>query len=215
VSACSQDRKVKKTKKQRDPEQTRDQLVRAASRLIHTRGLARVTTREIAREAGCAEGTLYKHFESKDDLFLAVLLESLPTFETALDLTGNNATSIAENLRQIVMAAIRFFEKVLPQGVALLADSTLLGRHRKHLRAKDTGPRHLYDAVAKYIAAEQNLGRINRTIDPLGAASLMLGPCFQWVLTRMINGNTPLKLTDEQFADQLVSTLLEGLAPRP
>jgi len=204
---------VKSTAKQRDPEQTRDNLLKAATHLIQSRGLARTTTREIAREAGCAEGTLYKHFETKDDLFLAVLVESFPSFEAALELTNKGQTGIAGNLAEIAMAAISFFQKLLPAGVALLADATLLARHRKRLRRKDTGPRHLYEAVAKYIAAAQDLGRINRALDPLAAAALILGPCFQWVLTRMINGNPPLKLTDEQFCQQLAETLLQGFAP--
>ena len=206
---------MKSTGKQRDPEQTRDNLLKAATHLIRSRGLARATTREIAREAGCAEGTLYKHFATKDDLFLAVLLESFPRFETALELTNKEPISIAENLSQIAMAAIRFFEKVLPTGVALLADATLLARHRKRLRRKDTGPRHLYEAVAKHIASAQDLGRINPALDPLAAAPVILGPCFQWVLTRMINGSAPLKLTDEQFSRQLAATLLQGFAPQP
>ena len=206
---------MKSIGKQRDPEKTRDHLLKAATHLIQSRGLARATTREIAREAGCAEGTLYKHFETKDDLFLAVLLESFPTFETALDLTNQPEAGIAENLQQIAMAAIRFFEKVLPTGVALLADASLLARHRKRLRSKDRGPRHLYEAVAKHIASAQDLGQMNRTLDPLAAASVILGPCFQWVLTKMINGNTPLKLTDEQFCQQLAATLLQGFAPQP
>lgn len=204
---------MKNSEKQRDPEQTREHLLGAAARLIQSRGLARVTTRDIAREAGYAEGTLYKHFDSKDDLFLAVLLESLPRFETALGSDDRNQT-IADSLQHVGMAAIRFFEKVLPPGVALLADSALLSRHRKRLRAKDNGPRHLYEAVAKYIASEQDLGRINRALDPVSAAALILGPCFQWVLTRMINGSSPLKLTDEEFIRQLIRTLLQGFTPR-
>jgi AcrR family transcriptional regulator len=164
---------VKSTARQRDPEKTRDLLLKAAAQLIRNRGLARVTTREIAREAGCAEGTLYKHFESKDDLFLAVLLESFPRFEAALDFSANGQTGVAENLRYIATAAIGFFEKVLPHGVALLADSGLLARHRKRLRAKDSGPRHLYESVAKYIALEQGRGLINRALDPVSAASVL------------------------------------------
>jgi len=204
---------VKSTGKQRDPEQTRDNLLKAATRLIQSRGLARATTREIVREAGCAEGTLYKHFETKDDLFLAVLVESFPRFETSLVLTNKGQTGTVENLADIARAAIRFFEQVLPTGVALLADAALLARHRKRLRTKDTGPRHLYEAVAKHIASAQDLGRINRALDPLTAASVILGPCLQWVLTRMINGSTPLKLTDEQFCQQLAATLSQGFAP--
>ena len=200
--------------KVRNPKRTRDQIVKAAARLIRDRGLARVTTREIAREAGCAEGTLYKHFENKDDLFLAVVMESLPRFETALDPAAAAHTAIAKNLGQIGIAAIRFFEKVLPHGVALLADATLLTRHRKRLGAKNTGPRVLFEAVAEYISVEQSRGRINPALNPISAAALILGPCFQWVLTRMINGSSPLKLTDKQFTDQLAATLLQGFARR-
>jgi AcrR family transcriptional regulator len=203
-----------RTAKPRNPKQTRDQIVRAAARLIRNRGLARVTTREIAREAGFAEGTLYKHFENKDDLFLAVVLESLPRFETALDPAAAAHTPIAENLVQIATAALSFFEKVLPPGVALLADSRLLNRHRKRLQAKNSGPRVLFKAVAEYISAEQRRGRINPALNPMSAAAVILGPCFQWVLTRMINGSNPLKLTDKQFTDQLAATLLQGFAPR-
>ena len=49
---------------------TKDKLIRAA-RLIGARdGLAAATTAAIAAEAGVAEGTLYRHFASKDDLLI-------------------------------------------------------------------------------------------------------------------------------------------------
>jgi AcrR family transcriptional regulator len=59
---------------------TREKIVEAAERVMRERGLARTTTKEIARAAGYSEGTLYKHFESKEDLFLAVLAERFPAF---------------------------------------------------------------------------------------------------------------------------------------
>ena len=59
---------------------TRERIVEAAERVMRERGLARGTTKEIARAAGYSEGTLYKHFESKEDLFLAMLTERFPSF---------------------------------------------------------------------------------------------------------------------------------------
>ena len=56
----------------------------AAERVMRERGLARSTTKEIAREAGFSEGALYKHFESKEDLFVHVLAERLPPFVDVL-----------------------------------------------------------------------------------------------------------------------------------
>lgn len=50
---------------------TRERLMRAAIGIVAKDGLAAATTAAIAAEAGVAEGTLYRHFESKDDLLVA------------------------------------------------------------------------------------------------------------------------------------------------
>ena len=47
---------------------TRQRLVRAALELFTTQGYHVTTTGQIARKAGVAEGTIYKHFESKQHL---------------------------------------------------------------------------------------------------------------------------------------------------
>lgn len=50
---------------------TRGKLMQAAARIVARDGLAAATTAAIAAEAGVAEGTLYRHFESKDELLIA------------------------------------------------------------------------------------------------------------------------------------------------
>jgi AcrR family transcriptional regulator len=50
---------------------TRERLLRAAIAIVARDGMAAATTAAIAAEAGVAEGTLYRHFESKDDLLIA------------------------------------------------------------------------------------------------------------------------------------------------
>ncbi len=52
----------------RDPSATRDRLVRAAIDLFTSVGYHGSTTPEIARRAGVAEGTIYRHFASKQVL---------------------------------------------------------------------------------------------------------------------------------------------------
>lgn len=46
----------------------RDAICEAALELFAEKGIEATTTREIAERAGAAEGTLYRHFEGKDDL---------------------------------------------------------------------------------------------------------------------------------------------------
>jgi AcrR family transcriptional regulator len=50
---------------------TRAKLMQAAARVVARDGMEAATTAAIAAEASVAEGTLYRHFESKDDLLIA------------------------------------------------------------------------------------------------------------------------------------------------
>lgn len=52
---------------------TRGELLAAAEELIADRGYAAASLDRIARTAGVSKGALYHHFESKDDLLLALL----------------------------------------------------------------------------------------------------------------------------------------------
>ena len=53
----------------------RREILQAAERLMHLRGLAGITTREIAQEVGCSEGALYFHFKGRLELLVAMLEE--------------------------------------------------------------------------------------------------------------------------------------------
>lgn len=50
---------------------TRERLMRAAAAIVAREGMAAATTSAISAEAGVAEGTLYRHFDSKDELLIA------------------------------------------------------------------------------------------------------------------------------------------------
>src|SRR5215212_5338699 len=53
----------------------RQQLVSVATRLFAERGYEATTTAAIAEAAGVTEPILYRHFENKQDLFVAIVRE--------------------------------------------------------------------------------------------------------------------------------------------
>jgi AcrR family transcriptional regulator len=59
-------------RKVRDPQTTRELLVKAASAEFNVRGFHGTDTNRIARKAGFAPQTFYRHFEDKTAIFLAV-----------------------------------------------------------------------------------------------------------------------------------------------
>ena len=86
---------------------TRQYILEATEQMLQTRGLARLTNKEIAEAAGCAEGTLYKHFETKQALILAALEENVPEFLSVVGQQGLGEGSIEENVQDIARAAMR------------------------------------------------------------------------------------------------------------
>ena len=62
----------------------RDQLIDAAEHTIAEKGLAALKARDLAREVGCAVGTIYNVFEHLDELVLCVGSRTLAMLETAL-----------------------------------------------------------------------------------------------------------------------------------
>ncbi len=59
-------------RKIRDPEETRESLLAAAEGEFNTHGFFGTDTNRIARAAGYAPQTFYRHFTDKTDIFLAV-----------------------------------------------------------------------------------------------------------------------------------------------
>ncbi len=49
-------------------------ILEAAARLFAKNGYARTSTVTLAHEAGVAEGTIFRHFKSKEELFIALIL---------------------------------------------------------------------------------------------------------------------------------------------
>jgi AcrR family transcriptional regulator len=52
---------------------TRERILTAAERLFAKRGFDRTSMPDIAKSSGITAGAIYKHFESKDDLFFEVV----------------------------------------------------------------------------------------------------------------------------------------------
>jgi AcrR family transcriptional regulator len=190
---------------------TRSEIVAATRKLIEDRGIAHITTKQIAKAAGCAEGTIFRHFARKEDLLLAAVLANFPSLQESLaSITGGSSR---ERLRRLALIVIRFFEQITPAATAVLSDAELTRRHREIVRERDGGPQRLYTAVVRFIESEQARGTLHADLSPLHIASALLGPCFFWVFTRLSLGKNALELTDEEFVTGMIETLWEGVRP--
>jgi AcrR family transcriptional regulator len=95
---------------------TRGRILTSAERLFADRGFARVSMPMIAQASGITAGAIYKHFDSKEDLFFEVVrhaVQSIPipteaatAFDAATDLPRIVATYTEERLELLRQLAV-------------------------------------------------------------------------------------------------------------
>ncbi|MFD7880356.1 TetR/AcrR family transcriptional regulator [Streptomyces sp. NPDC059766] len=192
----------------------RVRILDAAHELMLTLGLARATTKEIARAAGCSEAALYKYFPSKEDLFIRVLAERLPRLTPLLSaLTADpGRRGLEENLTEIARQAALFYEQSFPIAASLYAETQLKRRHDQAMREMGTGPHRPIEGLDAYLRAEQAAGRVGPDADTRTAASLLLGACAQRAFAYDATPDGARPPLDD-FARRLARTLLAGIAP--
>ncbi len=79
------------------------ELIEAALACFAERGFAATRLDDIAARAGVSKGTVYLYFPSKEELFKAVVRESLlPNIEQAESLLARSDMSAAEQLRRLM-----------------------------------------------------------------------------------------------------------------
>ncbi|WP_046731096.1 TetR/AcrR family transcriptional regulator [Streptomyces humi] len=191
----------------------RARILDAAHELMRTVGLARATTKEIARAAGCSEAALYKYFRNKEELFVHVLSERLPRLLPLLgELTVEPGRgTLEDNLTQIARQAALFYEESFPIAASLYAEQQLKRKLDDRLRTIGAGPHLPMRALAAYLRAEQAAGRVRPDADTSAAASLLLGACVQRVFGYDATPTGERPPVDE-FAARVTRTLLGGIS---
>lgn len=143
--------------------------------------MARLTTREIAREAGVSEASIYYHFEDKPALIEAVILDGiLAPFQGFTREFPERAAArpVDEALFEFATRLSVFWERILPLLSAVQSDRDLRSSFQKRINSLDLGPHRGVRLVGAYLKGQQDGGRIRDDIDPQQAAMLVCGACY-------------------------------------
>jgi AcrR family transcriptional regulator len=81
--------------------ESRRRILDAARDVFFRDGFMRANLDEMAEKAGVAKGTLYRYFESKADLYVAVLINNYEIFHDQMVAAGHQGETSLERLRSI------------------------------------------------------------------------------------------------------------------
>ncbi len=194
---------------------TRRVILDAAEEVIRRRGMGGATTRAIAERAGCAEGTIYRHFPDKHTLICEIVHSSFPAFHELMSSLPDRAGegTVRETLDEVGIHALAFFRRVIPLVAGPLGDHELLLQQRRFFVETRTGPLVTFATVVAYLSREQERGRVSPNASPQHVTRLLLGACFAQAFVEAVVGDDAALGSDADFVAASVAALLPGLEP--
>lgn len=190
----------------------RSQLLAAAVRLFSVNGFRGTKTKEIATEAGVNEALLFRHFETKDHLYAAILeekantvcvreaLEAMARYAEARD----DASYFAEFARRLLE-----WHQEEPDFLRLMLYSALEQHEMARMfRQKQVQP--FYDGMAEYIRLRQREGAF-RQMRPVIAVRAFVGMVAHHALVVNVYGDIQPKISTGEAVRSFTAIFLAGL----
>lgn len=94
---------------------TLDEIVSAAAKVFRTKGYHAATVRDIADEVGILKGSLYHHFESKEELLYLVVKEPIAQMWRTISEIAAADLSAPQKLERAIAAHLEAFDRHYPQ----------------------------------------------------------------------------------------------------
>ena len=193
-----------------DKSQRRDEIMAAAKEVFARKGFHDTTIADIAKQAGLAYGSIYWYFDSKDELFHALMAveEDALRSHLAAAVAALQGTDGAAPFRTAVQATFEFFEADKATVKLLFRDAYALGDgFEKHLGGIYE---RFIDDIENVIAVAQQRGEV--VAAPPRMVAYTLAALIGQLAHRRLS--TDDGVTAAEVADFVVTLVLNGLRPR-
>lgn len=176
-----------------------------AARKVFMRDGFKAGTAVIAREAGVSEGSLFKHFKNKCNLFLMAMDINAgePSWEDNLMAAAGKA-DIRATLESAGLHLLQHLRLVLPRLMMVSSSGVTIPKH--HQPGQRPPPLRRMDLLCRYFKAEVKAGRLVMPSPGIQAHAFM-GSLSHYAWCETLFNYRPA--TPEAYVKTLVDTLLK------
>jgi len=192
----------------------RDAIIAAAVRLFSEKGFRGATTRELAAALDVTEPVIYQHFETKRDLYRAII-ESKAR-ERRQDNEYWQQVENPEGDRQFFGAVTRLLLQRVerdPAYLRLLLFSALEGHELAELFFERDAV-EFYERITTYIRKRKEEGAFREEIDPASAARVLVGMAVHHATVQALFKDTVVTASRDDYATEVVDIFLAGMVQR-
>ncbi|MEI6970753.1 MAG: TetR/AcrR family transcriptional regulator [bacterium] len=166
------------------PMTIRNEAILEAARKVFLKHGYQASTASVAREAGVSEGSVFKHFKSKCELFAAAMGAETRIEEYEDKLMQSAGTGeVRQNLKQAAGHLLKHLQTVLPRVIMLHTSGAPMVRPCRS-ETRPASVQHMR-VVAAYFRKEMKLGRLLMD-SPEMRAHLLVGALSHYVLSDLL-----------------------------
>ncbi len=194
----------------RPPTITNEQIIAAAREVFLEKGIS-ATTAEVAKRAGIAEGSIFKRFESKAELFWAAMRVKLGEPNHLSNLTEQaSQEELVPGLMAIGASIIDMFRKIVP---LMMMSWSNAGGLPEHLREPDPPPLRTLRGLTEHFEKEMARRRMPRR-DPELLARVFLASLQSYAFFEILfKAHGQQQMPEKEFLRGLAELLASGTVP--
>jgi AcrR family transcriptional regulator len=197
-----------------DGQPTPDRIIRAATALFSRQGYYQTGTREIARLADISEVTLFRHFEHKEDIFVAALQSSFKSVESRISMLsrgidGRSPEEVVPKIVNLLLDITRFSPELLK-----LAGTAVLEMRGKYQDICCQLLAPVLTAIAHYLQNNIHTGKLRNLNPAIATAAMAMTIIAQPELARFIDGCDLPNLNGREAQEEYSAFWLKVLLPQ-
>ncbi len=198
------------TKRRLSAEERQSEIIRVAVDLAAEKGVDSVTTQDMADAMQLTQGAIFRHFATKDDIWVAVMQWIRDRLMRVLDKAASDASDPLDAIERMFYAHIAFIDK--HPAIPRLLFSELLHKKNSKLRQLIQEIISGYEAkVAGLLEAAKSQSLAAGDLDSKSAAVLYIGMIQGLVMQASIFGG---KRALHQEAEKAFPIFLHGVKKR-
>ena len=163
------------------------EIIKGARAVIFSKGIERLTTREIAKELKVTNGALYRHFKSKNEIIDLLIDDIEVTLLSTIQEAADRNTDPWQKLESIFFSHLSYAEQL--KGTSFIVINQVSGLKDKYLKRKMFGVLNEYLKTIKNIVIQgMKLGIFRKDINPTSASIVFLGTIQSMVTLWCLSG---------------------------
>ncbi|MTI67260.1 MAG: TetR/AcrR family transcriptional regulator [Firmicutes bacterium] len=185
---------------------TRKKILEVSKKLFLDKGYDKTTSKEIAKRSGLGVGTVYNYFESKADIFLAIMSEEFGIEEKynldEIDIDNNTVSDIISEFILSYIENISFISKNLIREIIFVAIKSFKTKFKLFNKLMQMDYK-LMDKIHKLLLLLKDKKLIKKDFDTKEAVEVIYGSIIYEICLYAYTDDTNLNETKENIRSKI------------